>query len=264
MAITPVTQSAFGTKRIKRSDTFEFAAKDTMVPLVLKELVSASMVMPIGFAQVQKAFIPVAIQGLVKEQNLFVAPDGRWIGRYVPLAYRHYPFVLANGPDKKQILCVDDSNELITDTEGEPIFTEEGKPTDAINEVLGSLTQLSVNRQATAGICALLAANDLIEPWPIKVQHDAQAPSRALEGIYRINQVALRELGEKPLHGLHKADALPLIYCQLISMQHLSILGEMARARHAAEQHAGLPKNKAGEIDLSFLADDTSISFENL
>jgi len=264
MAITPISQSAFGSKRFKRYDSYAFAAKDAIAPLVLKELVRACMVMPIGFAKVQEAFVPVVVLGLGNEKNLFVAPDGRWVGRYVPAAYRGYPFVLANGPQDKQILCFDDSSGLLTDTEGEPFFNEDGKPTDGINDVLNFLTQLAVNRQATQRVCALLAEHNLIEPWPIKLKGEEQAPERNLEGLFRVNEAAFNQLEEKPLHALHQGGALPVIYCQLLSMQHLPVLGELAKAREAAEQQAALPKNKAGEIDLSFLADDTTISFDNL
>ena len=264
MAITPISQSAFGSKRFKRYDSYAFAAKDAIAPLVLKELVRACMVMPIGFAKVQEAFVPVVVLGLGNEKNLFVAPDGRWVGRYVPAAYRGYPFVLANGPQDKQILCFDDSSGLLTDTEGEPFFNEDGKPTDGINDVLNFLTQLAVNRQATQRVCALLAEHNLIEPWPIKLKGEEQAPERNLEGLFRVNEAAFNQLEEKPLHALHQGGALPVIYCQLLSMQHLPVLGELVKAREAAEQQAALPKNKAGEIDLSFLADDTTISFDNL
>lgn len=264
MAIVPISQSEFGSKRFKRYDSYAFAAKDALAPLVLKELVRATMVMPIGFAQVQEAFVPVAVLGLGNGRNLFVAPDGRWVGRYVPAAYRGYPFVLANGPDGKQILCYDDSSGLLSDHDGEPFFAEDGKPTQAINDILNFLTQLAVNRQATQQVCSVLQQHGMIEPWPIKLKGKQGEPERNLEGLFRINEAAFNQLDEKSLHALHQAGALPVIYCQLLSMQHLPVLGELAKAFEAAEQQAALPKNEAGELDLTFLADDTTISFENL
>lgn len=264
MPIVPISQSEFGNKRFKRYDSYAFAAKDALAPLVLKELVRATMVMPIGFAKVQEAFVPVAVLGLGNGKNLFVAPDGRWVGRYVPAAYRGYPYVLANGPDDKQILCFDDSSGLLSETEGEPFFGEDGKPTQAINDILNFLTQLAVNRQATQRVCALLQEHGLVVPWPIKLKGKEGEPERNLEGLFRIDEAAFNRLDEKSLYALHQGGALPVIYCQLLSMQHLPVLGELAKALEAAEQQAALPKNEAGEIDLSFLADDTTISFENL
>ncbi len=264
MAITPISQSEFGNKRFKRYESYAFAANEALAPLVLKELVRAAMVLPIGFAKVQEAFVPVAVLGLGNGKNLFVAPDGRWVGRYVPAAYRGYPYVLANGPDDKQILCFDDSSGLLSDTDGEPFFGEDGKPSQAVNDILNFLTQLAVNRQATQRVCALLQEHGMIEPWPIKLKGKEDEPERTLEGLFRINEAAFNQLDEKALYALHQGGALPVIYCQLLSMQHLPVLGELAKAREAAERQAALPKNEAGEIDLSFLADDTTISFENL
>lgn len=264
MAIVPITQNEFASKRFKRYESYAFAAKEALAPLALRELVKAVLAMPVAFAKVQDAFVPVAVLGISNGQNLFVAPDGRWIGRYVPAAYRGYPFVLANGPDDKQILCFDDSSGLLHDSEGEPFFADDGKPTQGINDILNFLTQLAVNRQATARVCALLQEHDLIEPWPIKLKGKEGEPERALEGLFRVNEVAFNQLDEKTLHILHQGGVLPVVYCQLLSMQHLQSLGELAQAHEQAKQQAALPKTEAGELDLTFLADDTTISFENL
>jgi hypothetical protein len=152
----------------------------------------------------------------------------------------------------------------LSESEGEPFFAEDGKPTKGINDILNFLTQLSSNRLATERVCALLQAHNLIEPWPIKLKGKEDEPERALEGLFRVNEAAFNQLGEKPLHALFQGGALPLIYCQLLSMQHLPVLGELLKAREAAEQHAALPKNEVGELDLTFLADDTTLSFSNL
>jgi len=264
MAFTPISKSAFGGKRFKRQSSYMFAAKDTVTPLVTKELARVATLMPIAFTRIQDVLVPVALVGLSPGTNLFVTPDGRWIGRYIPLVYRSYPFVLAQGPEDKRILCFDEDSGLLSESEGEPFFQENGEPTQAVNETLEFLSQLAANRQSIQRLCALLDKQALIEPWPIKLKDQEDSPERPLDGLYRVNESAFNQLDEKALYLLHRTGAFPLIYCQLISMQHLPVLGEMAAARRRAEQDAALPKNKAGEIDLSFLADDTSISFENL
>jgi hypothetical protein len=59
--------------------------------------------------------VPVAVQGLAPGQNLFVAPDGRWLAAYTPAAYRGYPFQLAHAENGQQVLCFDEESGLITD-----------------------------------------------------------------------------------------------------------------------------------------------------
>ena len=263
MPITPISSSTFANKRFKRFDSYAFAARDVTVPLVVRELVRASVALPIGFCKIQDAVLPIAIQGFGDHKNLFVSPDGRWLGRYIPSAYRGYPFSLGSDSQGRAFLCFDDSSGLLAEGEGEPFFTEDGKPSAAITDVLNFLTQVAANRQETAKVCALLVEYGLLEPWPIKVSTQAGGTAYTLEGLLRINESKFGQLGAKEVYTLHQAGALPVIYCQLLSMQHLPALAKLAEAHQLAEQDQALPKNEAGELDLSFLADDTTISFED-
>lgn len=265
MALTPISLSTHGPKRFKRYDSYAFAAKDAAAPLVVREAPRAAMNLPIGFLKVNEGFMPVAVQGLGAGKNLFVAPDGRWIGRYVPSIYRGYPFALANTEDGRQVLCFNDESGLLSEFEGEPFFDGEGKPTKAINDILNFLMQVAASRQATERICAVLAQHGLIQPWPIQLkQPGEEGQGRSLEGLFRIDETAFNQLDAASLDAVRQAGALPLLFCQLLSMQHLPALGELAKAHQEVDQQAAIPKTEAGEIDLTFLADDTTISFENL
>lgn len=266
MALVPISLREFSNKQFKRYSSYSFAANDAIVALVAHELNRAAMVMPVAFAKVPEGYIPVAIQGLNDGKNLFVAPDGRWVGRYIPSMYRGYPFALVNAQDDKQVLCFDEASGLLSDTEGEPFFDAE-VPTKAVNDILNFLSQVAANRQATQRICALLDQHQLIQPWPIELKQetqDGQSKSQNIEGLFRIDEAAFNKLDAQALYDIQQAGALPLIFCQLLSMQHLPAIAELAKLRHEAEQQAALPKTETGEIDMSFLADDTTISFENL
>lgn len=266
MTLIPISHREFGTKRFNRYTSYTFAANDAIVALVARELNRAAMVMPIAFTKVPEGFVPVAVQGLNNGKNLFVAPDGRWVGRYIPSVYRGYPFALVNAQDGKQVLCFDENSGLQSYTEGEPFFDED-VPTKAVNDILNFLTQVAANRQITRRICAVLDSYQLIQPWSIEIKQenlDGQSNSHKIEGLFRIDEGAFNKLEAQGLYALQQAGALPMIFCQLLSMQHLPALGELAKAQFEAEQHAALPKTESDEIDMSFLADDTTISFENL
>ena len=295
MPITPISSKTFKHKRFKRYDSYAFAAKDVVVPLVMRELVRASVAMPIAFARIEDCLVPVAIQGFEGSGNLFVTTDGRWIGRYVPSVYRGYPFSLANDGQGRELLCFDDSSGLLVEEGGEPFFTDGGKPTRGLNDVLNFLTQVASNRRLTEKVCALLHEQGLLEPWPIKFEERQQEqtggqqahvpfepqqlaeeptqeilperPEKAftyqLSEMFRVNETAFAQLGKDEVHALHQAGALAVIYCQLMSIQHLPAMVKLAQAHRSAQQKAALPKNEAGELDLSFLADDTTISFED-
>lgn len=263
MKIHPINLSQFASKRFLRPKTFEFASKEAMVPLVAQEFPKAALYLPIGFVAAGEYFAPVAVLGLQQGKNLFVSHDGRWLGGYVPAVYRGYPFLLADIEDGRQVLCVNDTNGVVSDTEGEYFFGVDEQPTQVLKEVLGFLNQIATNRVGTIKVLAMLQKHQLITPWSIKLQGPGQQ-EQSIEGLYRVDEVALNKMSSEALEEVRQAGALPLIYCQLLSMQHLPTLGKMAQAMHEVERLAMLPNHEAGEQAMTFLADDTTISFNNL
>jgi len=263
MSIHPITVSQFGNKKFLRTKSYAFAATDALAPLVAKELPKAALSLPIGFFAEGNEFALVAVLGLQTGKNLFVSLDGRWIGGYIPALFRGYPFLLANAEDGRQVLCINDAHGSISEVEGEPFFDEASQPSQAVKDFLDFLNQVTSNRLGTMQIIKVMQQHQLIVPWPIKLK-GADQTEQTLKGLYRVDESALNLLSMEAFDEVRRSGALPLIYCQLLSMQNLPMLGKLALAHQEAEQMAALPKTEAGEIDMSFLADDMTISFENL
>ncbi len=226
------------------------------------------MTLPLGFLATGGEIVPVALLGLKPGKNLFVAADGRWLGGYVPAAYRSYPFALASTEDGQQVLCIDEGSGLLSDDAGEVLFTEDKRPAAAVAEVLDFLTQVAANRQVTRRICALLKEHGVVQPWPLRLR--TAEGEQSVAGLLRIDEGALNALPAETFVALRNAGALALAYCQLLSMQHLARLGPLAQAQaqaqaqahqHAAQQASAPP---AAELDLEFLNQGGTISFGNL
>lgn len=232
-----------------------------MCPLVAQELPKAVMHLPVGFVRAGEEIVPVAVLGVQPGRNLFVAADGRWLGGYVPAAYRGYPFVLANADDGRQVLCVDEASGLLNETAGEAFFAGDGSPSQSLAAVLNFLTQVASNRQATQRMCALLQTHGVVQPWPIKVQ--AEGGEQSVVGLFRIDEMALNALSPEGLAALRDAGALSLAYCQLLSMHHLTQLGRLAQVHAHLAQKAAAQK-PAAELDLEFLNQSGTISFGGL
>ena len=66
-------------------------------------------------------------------------------------------------------------------------------------------------------------------------------------------------LPAEAFEAVRQSGALPVAYCQLLSMQHLQKLGQLAQAY--AAQTTALPQTASGELDLEFLNDSGTISF---
>lgn len=254
-----------------------FAAQDAVVPLAVAELPKAQATLPLAFILMGEGdtaqYTPVAVLGLAPHRNLFIAPDGRWLGAYIPAVYRSRPFVLAQTPEGQQVLCIDEEAGLVLGTGAEPFFTPEGEPAPAVAAMLHFLTELQASRAATVRMCAAVQRHGLFQPWPITVQTDAGP--QPLSGLSRINEEAFNALPAEALLELRQAGALPLIFCQLLSMQHLPRLGELAQAHaqaaaqaaqaaaQAAQATAALPvrTTPTGELDLEFLNQGGTLRF---
>lgn len=263
MSIHPISANLFINKKFLRTKNYAFASTDALAALVSKEFAKAALSLPIAFVAAGDDFAPVAVLGLKPGKNLFVSLDGRWLGGYIPAVFRGYPFLLANAEDGRQILCINDDHGTVSDFEGEAFFDQDAQPTQAVKDILSFLNQVALNRLDTLKIVKVMQKHKLIAPWPIKLK-GADQQEQPLEGLFRIDESALNQLSAEAMDEVRSVGALPLIYCQLLSMQHLPMMSKLAQTHQEAEQMAALPKTKTGEIDLSFLADDTTISFENL
>lgn len=255
--IQAITRERHGKQRWIRYTHYNFAAADALSPLVVEEVPKAMLSLPIGFVAAEDAFAPVAIQGLAPGKNLLVALDGRWMGGYIPAAYRCYPFLLGNTEDGQQVMCINEDSGLLSDTQGEPFFGEDDQPSKAIADVLAILNKVAANRKVTQHVCAVLQKHNLIQPWPIKLHTDDG--ETAIEGLYRIDETAMNSLSAEAFMELRDAGALILAYCQLLSMQHMYRLGQLADAHTKAA--APLP---AKDIDLLFTSDGGTLNFNGL
>lgn len=255
--IQVVSRERHADKRWQRYTSYSFAAADAVAPLVIQEIAKACVVLPLGFMAADEGFLPVAVQGLAPGTNLWVGPDGRWLGDYVPAVYRAYPFKLANTNDNQQVLCIVEDSGLLSDTDGELFFDEAGEPAQPVKDVLNFLTQVAANHQATQLACAALQKHNLIKPWPIKLNTDDGTQN--VEGLHTIDEAALNQLPAEALLELRDSSALIMAYAQVLSTQHLQKLGQLMK-QHAAHDITAL-QTPSGELDLEFLNDGGTISF---
>lgn len=254
-----ITSEGFASKTWQRYSSYAFTSKEALVPLVAAELPKAAMSLPVAFIEQGESVVPAVVLSYQPEQNLFVAPDGRWLGSYIPSLFRSYPFRLANTEDGQQVLCIDEDSGLVTDgPAGEAFFTEEGKPAQGVLEILNFLTQIEQNRVATATACAILKKHNLIQPWPVSVQ--TETIELKMAGLFRIDEAALNQLSAEALHEVAQSGGLLIAYCQLLSMQHLQVLGQLAQAHSKAAQKPSLPV-AGGDLNLEFLNQGGNISF---
>lgn len=229
-----VSRERHGDKRwLSFGSDFRFAAQTAVAPLVAAELPKAMMAFPIGFILTEDVLNPVAILSLEPNRNLFIADDGRWIGNYQPSIFRSFPFRLIPSKGDKLTLCVDEESGLITTgPEGEPFF-EGDEVGPRLKQVMDFLTYIEQAKIPTGRACAALNRHGVIKPWTITVK--AEEGDKRVNGLLQIDEAALNALPIEAFDDLRQSGALMMAYCQLLSMQHLPILGRLADA-HAAQR----------------------------
>lgn len=234
MSLVPISVERHRELRWSPFTNYGFARKTTVAPLVLAELSRAVLSMPIGFVRRNDVVQPVALLGFRPEENLFVDADGRWLGPYVPAAFRGYPFrLMAVEADNRLVLCVDEGSGLVGPNESEAFFGPDGHPTERVRKVLDFLTQVAADYETTLRATAALDQAQLLVPWPLEVREEGK--TRKVEGLLRVDEQALQKLDGAALASLRDAKALALGYISLLSMQHVAVLGELAKRKQAEE-----------------------------
>ena len=192
------------------------------------------------------------MQGLQSEHNDLVDAAGNWQAKYVPAIYRGYPFALGTTEDQQQVLCIDTESGLLSNTEGNQFFDDEGELSTQIRELLDFLSHIENSRRAARSLCILLVELDLLEPWPIAATVNGDDVS--IEGLFRVNERKFNSLQAGPLLELKDKGALPIIFSQLLSMQNIAQF----------TRQTGTPSELPDEFSFDLSNEGGNISFEGL
>lgn len=259
-SFVPISRQRHAQLFWQRPSDLTRAAQSALIPLVISEIARAQANLPIAFVADGETFRPVAVAGLHTGKNLLVAPDGRWLGRYVPARLRSYPFALGHTQDQQKILMILEPEGLAQPkAAGAEAFFVDDKPAPFLGEVLNFLIELDHAEQATQRALTTLQSHGLIEPWPIQVV--IKGRSEDIRGLYRINEALLSQLPGETFGQLRVDGALLLAYAQLMSMQNLPDLVRLAEL-HAAHE-SRVPVNQKGELDLEFLNQGGTLRFDS-
>lgn len=262
-AIHPVSLSRHQALRWGNFDSYQFAAKDTVCPVVMSEMPKAACQLPLAFVASGDAFMPVAVLGLTAQTNAFVGANGLWQESYVPAQYRGYPFLIARTEKGEQLFCVNEDSGLVGEQHNQAFFDAEGNLSPALQKVFDFWVQVEANRVQTQRFAQALKEFDLLEPWEITVQNE-EGGSYQVTGLYRVNEQRLNSLSDEVFAQVRASGVLPMLYCQLFSMQHLGKVAQKAAQRIAENESQVTLTDQKGELDLEFLNQDSTINFGGL
>jgi hypothetical protein len=269
----PVTSQQHRHAAWTKFNNYAHASNDAVVPLLVSELTKALPHYALAFVPSADCYQLVAVQGLQTGRNLYLNQQQQWLVPYVPAHYRSFPFtLLANREQPDQaMLCVDgDSGLFIADSRDTTnpeltlLYTPEGQYTKPAQDVIEFLRQSHHIRLLTQKLVDQLHQHQLIQPWPIQVQVQTTAdPSdghpKTVQGLFRIDEAALRQLAPQALSQLVQSGALALAYGQILSQSRLEQLSKLEHYHHSSTQPS--PALTGLDFDALFGANDDLIMF---
>lgn len=210
-----LTVQAHGTLRLRDDGDYSFAAKAISIPLNAVE-VAVARSYPIVFANVAP-YIPLAVLGLRKDENLFVDDKGVWDpAAYIPAYVRRYPFVLGeSGGKDNYALCIDAQSPRLGTT-GTALF-EDGKPTEAAQKALNFCAAFKTEGDTTQKVMQAVHAMGLLTPNSATINLPSDGGSLGLTDFLVTDEKTLGELSDADFLKLRRLGALGVLYAQMAS-----------------------------------------------
>ncbi|MBC3873052.1 SapC family protein [Undibacterium flavidum] len=241
-----------------------FAKEQPALPIQISEIGALVASLPLAFAKMPDGmFVLVAVTGFKDGRNLFVDEQGRWGGRYLPNHLRAYPFSLqaagAKSDNEQQFqLCFDRASGLYCEkpdaNQGEiRFFDDAGNQQETLKQAIQFLSDIVIKQNLTQTAVNSLAAANLLKPWaPIMntAGITAEPTTTVPQGLFCIDEQALRTIEDATLVQLHRDHALAIAYAQLLSMSRVTVLVELLK-RHQALAKAA---EKIAPLDTKNLA----------
>ena len=227
-----------GTRLVLGQSDWAFTAGLNSVFLTASEFGDAGRDFPVVFIEAGKdeagkrLVAPIVIMGLVNNDNLFVS-EGRWNGRYIPAVLRAYPFCTARIDEERFAVCFDAAFQGVSQTEGQPLFTAEGKPSPLLEQVQKQLEVLEGEVQRTRLMCDKLIELDVLR----EMRFDATLPDgrkHSLDGFLTIDQERVAKLPDAQVLDLHRSGLLGLVHAHWMSLGNMRTLMEQHMQRHPA------------------------------
>jgi hypothetical protein len=252
-----LSPSRHGHLRWNRYDSYGFASGRHLVGLAAAELSRAALSLPLTFVQQGEHWSLCALVGLLPGQNLYVGPGGQWLATYIPATLRGHPFHLGWEGTNATLGLDEDSELLVADGSGEPIFDEAGDLSEPVRQVWSFLSATAESLLSLEAACRILAEAGVIVPWPITIQGTDGA--HTVSGLHQIDEAALNALDDAAFGRLRRSGVLGVAYAQLLSMGNLADLGKLAQARAEFEAAA---RARSEVMPMIALPDDSTIDWD--
>jgi hypothetical protein len=206
--------------------------------LVPTEFIEAQREFPILFRPAPEGGLQaVALLGLDRDENLFLAPEG-WRSRYIPAVQRRGPFLIGvepRGPGEpgEPMIRVDLDDPRVGAADGVDLFRAQGGNAPYLEHVAEALQMLHIGVAQTAPMFAAFEAEQLLAPVRIEIQLD-EGHRYDLPEFLAVSAERLGALDGAGLERLRQAGFLAHAFAAVASLGNIRHLIALKNARRAA------------------------------
>jgi hypothetical protein len=201
------------------------------------DAVNQVLVFPTEFEAVQREFPiilredgdgklrPVALLGLARGENLFLAEDGTWQSAHVPLVAQRGPFsiVTPEGGQGDPMIRVDLDDPRVSRSEGAPLFLEHGGQAPYLAQISEVLRAIYIGNQLLDDMAQAFQSAGVLRTVNLELR-TGESEVYAIANAVTIDRERLAALDGAALENLHRAGFLQsafLIAASLANVQKL-------------------------------------------
>lgn len=225
----PLAKDKHANLKIINSGDYSRYKEQHLIPIVTRDFFILASEFPCVFVSNQNTeeFMPVAIMGLREGQNLYCQQEP-YPAQVIPLGFGNAPFAIAAADEQRDqfVVLVDEDSHLVSETEGQALFDENGEKTEYMEARVEGLIQAAQLREQTNQVCRLLHEKGLLTTHIVQLQHRPDGQKYSIDGIYTVDENKLNELSDEDFLELRKSGILALIYAHLTSLQQLRRISE--------------------------------------
>lgn len=165
-----------------------------------------------------------ALTSFKQGHSLFVE-NGQWTATYQPTNVQTYPFYLvqSEGDPEKFSVGFDASNPAFSESAGEPLFGEDGKPSELLQKISAILEADIQHGTQTYQFARRLEELGVIKAINIIVTY-SDGTTQTLQGLHTLDEDKLKLIDAEPLVELNKNGYLTVMHAMLTSIYQLNSL----------------------------------------
>lgn len=227
----PLDPARHGNLRARIEPEFEKSLGQQALPVTIFEFSRAGNDCPIVFQKNPENghFQALMLLGLARDENLMYR-DGQWQGTYVPEALRLGPFKLLLPQSGAEVggLGLDVESPLVSDTEGNALFDEQGKPTEFLEQCRKGIETYYQQSNATHALLTLLMEQELLTQQSLRM--DVEGERVQIDGLYLVDDQKICNLPDDVALDYYKRGILQAAFAHLMSLRQATRLARMKSA----------------------------------